>query len=232
MGSKAALWASNTLRKHWFYLLVQLVALVIACIWIPYSALPAPGFAVAVIAVLAAAMSVHPDMLPWQKFVWLLLIGAFLFTELRAISKDKTAMDQKALEDRGAQEKGFEGVRQKQNQDFKATAKSLETAIGGIQSTLKTTNRELNSLENATWNFAFEMNCESEKIKNGCASVWNRSSTDRENGSPKNRNAIMIYPLLKNWPKELEDPNGTPLAWDFAFFREPKSASILGLPRQ
>ena len=63
--------------------------------------LPAlPGFAVAVIAVLAAAMSVHPDMQPWQKFVWLLFIGAFLITELRAIRQDRITADLKALQDR------------------------------------------------------------------------------------------------------------------------------------
>jgi hypothetical protein len=111
--------------------------------WTPYEHLPSPGWAVAFIAVAAAAMSVHDEMLGWQKGIWLLIIGAFLITELRAISKDHIQSEARALADRKTQDAAFKGVRNTQDADFRATAQSLESAIQGIQSTLITANATL-----------------------------------------------------------------------------------------
>jgi hypothetical protein len=125
------------------FFVLELACIPLALWWIPYSHLPEPGWAVALIAGAAAAMSVHDDMKGWQKLIWLLVIGAFLITELRAIHKDRVDNDAKALEDRRAQDLAFKGVRDSQDADFKATAGGLEAAIGGIKSTLTTANTTL-----------------------------------------------------------------------------------------
>jgi hypothetical protein len=125
------------------FLVLELVCVPLALWWIPSSHLPEPGWAVAFIAGAAAAMSVHDEMKGWQKCIWLLVIGAFLITELRAIHKDRLDSDAKALADRQAQEVAFKGVRDAQDSDFSATAGGLKTAIRGIQSTLKTADSTL-----------------------------------------------------------------------------------------
>jgi hypothetical protein len=71
------------------FLALEFAFIPLALWWVPYKHLPSPGWAVAFIAVAAAAMSVHDEMRGWQKGIWLLIIGFFLITELRAISKDR-----------------------------------------------------------------------------------------------------------------------------------------------
>jgi len=114
----------NNTWKNRVFLVLELVLIPLAVWWAQYSHLPPPGWAVAVIAFAAAAMSVHDDLKDWQKGMWMLLIGAFLITELRSIRKD-----------RAAQDAAFASVRDTQNSDFNATAKGLSEAIAGIQST-------------------------------------------------------------------------------------------------
>lgn len=81
----------------------------------------------------AAALSLHKDPRGWQKALWLLLIGGFLWVELHAIRVDRAEADRHAEEERAAQEKNFSDVRTQQNKNFGTTAKTLETAISGIQ---------------------------------------------------------------------------------------------------
>ena len=81
------------LRQHSFFLLVQCVAAFCALYWWKWVLLPSPGYSVAVLAVLAAIMSLHQGMKPWQQAIWLLLIGGFLWIEFRAIDKDRTIND-------------------------------------------------------------------------------------------------------------------------------------------
>jgi hypothetical protein len=78
------------LRRHWFFNLVQFGAVAWAVVW--WRHLPVPGYAIGVLALLAAVMSVHIEagMLRWQKAFWMLLMGAFLVIEFRAINKDRS----------------------------------------------------------------------------------------------------------------------------------------------
>jgi hypothetical protein len=109
----------------------------------PYGHLPPSGWAVAFIALAAAAMSVHNDMKGWQKGIWMLIIGAFLVTELRAINKDRHDSERQVNLDRQNQYTAFEGIRAAQNSEFTVTANGLNAAISGIDSTLKTANATL-----------------------------------------------------------------------------------------
>jgi hypothetical protein len=132
----------HPIRNQAFFVL-ELACLPLALWWISYSHLPPPGWAVAFIAGAAAAMSVHDDMKGWQKGLWMLIIGAFLVTELRAIHKDRIEAQQQAIGDRNAQDGAFAAVRKTQNDDFSATALGLTTAIDGIKSTLTAANTTL-----------------------------------------------------------------------------------------
>jgi len=100
--------------------------------WMPYGHLPPSGWAVAFIALAAAAMSVHNDMKGWQKGIWMLIIGAFLVTELRAINKDRHDSERQVNLDRQNQYTAFEGIRAAQNSEFTVTANGLNAAISGI----------------------------------------------------------------------------------------------------
>lgn len=97
----------------------------------------------AILACVAAAMSVHGDMRKWQKVLWMLLIGALLVVELRAISHDRAETDAKSLAAAGEQQQQFKTIRDIQAGEFRTTAGGLETAIQGIQSTLKAANRTI-----------------------------------------------------------------------------------------
>jgi hypothetical protein len=127
--------------QHSIFLAVQIcVAGAICWFWFW---LPAPGWAVAILAGVAAAMSVHGKMRPWQKVFWMILIGVLLVIELRAISKDRADSDAKALADRKAQDDAFKIIQDAQKADFDNTTAGLDAAISGIQSTLGLTNQTL-----------------------------------------------------------------------------------------
>jgi hypothetical protein len=121
------------------FTLLEFACIPLVLWWIPYSHLPAPGWAVAFIAGAAAAMSVHDDMKGWQKGLWMLIIGAFLITELRAISKDRAEIQHQAIVDRQAQYSAFAVVLQKQNEQFAATGRGFSSTYTRVDGVLKTT---------------------------------------------------------------------------------------------
>ena len=147
-------------KKHWPYILLQIAALITFLCWIEWNRIPSPGVAVAIVAGLTAVMSVHPDLRPWQKFIYLVLIGAFLFTEFRAIRKDRyeNQQEQHALlekQQRGFEtiidetQQNFEATNHQAQEDFSATAEGLKSAylqsqrgfnatMGGISKSIDT----------------------------------------------------------------------------------------------
>jgi len=93
-------WTRRELKKHWFYWLCQTATLFVAVYWVPYLHLPLPGKAIAILAGLAALMSVHANMRPRHKFVYLALMALLLGIEFRAMRKDR---DEAAIAQRHAQ---------------------------------------------------------------------------------------------------------------------------------
>jgi hypothetical protein len=114
------------LRNHFLFYLSQLVAIGVAVYWLRN--LPVPGYAIGGLAVLAALMSIHPDIQPGHKVVWMLLIGLFLFIEFRAIDKDRTEFAD-AEADR----------RQQENKQFQHIADTLTDSIQQSQNQFATT---------------------------------------------------------------------------------------------
>jgi len=82
-------WLRWPCRRHWVYMCGQLVAIGLCVWWLPDAHLPWTGVAVAIIAVMAAMMSVHPRIRPVDKFVYLMVIALLLFVEFRAMYKDR-----------------------------------------------------------------------------------------------------------------------------------------------
>lgn len=148
---------SHLTFQHRLFLFGQL-CVAITCFYFWHNP-PLPGWAVALLAAAAAAMSIHAHMRPWQKAFWMVLIGALLVIELQAISKDRTDSEKNALKDRLAQDLLFKGVRDAQNADFKETAKGLERAIANsnaaITGTEKAFQMSKEAADNATGGNSF-----------------------------------------------------------------------------
>ena len=113
---------------------MQLVALVGAVYW--WRHLPVPGFAIGALAVLAAVMSVHGDMRPWQKAVWMLLIGAFLVLEFRAIDKDRAEYTAAEKVRRTEEREQFQDIANGINASIKQGAAQFDATISGMKGLL------------------------------------------------------------------------------------------------
>jgi len=82
------------MRREWnayrFYYLCHFATLIALGWWLSYKQhLPWTGVAIAILAVLAVLMSVHPDIRPRHKFIYFALMAALLITEFRAMRKDR-----------------------------------------------------------------------------------------------------------------------------------------------
>ena len=125
-------WTSILWKRHWFYLICQAASLGCWLWWLQKGHLPLPGYAIAIVAGLAAIMSVHPDPRPWQKFVYLLLIGGFLVTEFRAIRKDHDDSDTKQTAFFLEQQKGFKSISDESQKNFEETNKEAQKSFASI----------------------------------------------------------------------------------------------------
>jgi hypothetical protein len=146
--SKCTRWFFGRWWKHWFYLLCQLVAIYVVCLWIPYNHLPQTGSAVAIIAVLAALMSVHPNLRPGQKVLYLLLIAALLLIEFRAMYKDRADNEAKVMEERVKQQTEFGKIRSIQDDDFNKIAEGLKKAIDDSEKSISQNREQFNATMN------------------------------------------------------------------------------------
>ncbi|WP_158788606.1 hypothetical protein [Granulicella sp. L46] len=77
------------IKTYWPYFLCQLSILGSILWWVPYKRLPWAGVAIAVLAVLAALMSVHQNIRPRHKFIYFCLMAGLLLTEFRAMRRDR-----------------------------------------------------------------------------------------------------------------------------------------------
>jgi hypothetical protein len=138
-----ARWLSGVSVQHRIFTILQAgFALWLLYLWKHLPA--APGWAVAVLAVVAAAMSIHGEMRGWQKAIWMLLIGGLLVVELRTITKEKAESETKALADRAEQDARFADIRKAQDEDFKQTAEGLKEALRSVRQTLAQTRPRAN----------------------------------------------------------------------------------------
>jgi hypothetical protein len=99
---------------------------------------PAPGYAVGALAVVAGIMSMR-DIKILGKIIWAVLLVCLLITEFRAIDKDRADNEQKQKEFFEIQKKGFSEIATQVSQNFAATTKGLTTAINQSNGLLRTT---------------------------------------------------------------------------------------------
>lgn len=90
----------------WFFRSIQIASLALGFYWWLWK-LPVPGYAIGVLAVLAAVMSLHIEARVqwWDKSVWMLLMGAFLVLEFKAINEDRRIQDETHRNELAAQAK-------------------------------------------------------------------------------------------------------------------------------
>jgi hypothetical protein len=94
-------WAKTTIgrlrevnwRQRWFYVAAE--AAIICCSIYWWKHLPAPGWAVAVLAFGAALMTLRERMSEKEKAIWIVLLGVLLVIELRTISKERADQTEK-----------------------------------------------------------------------------------------------------------------------------------------
>jgi hypothetical protein len=143
-----SLWTSLS-RWHRFFLLTQ-VAVVICTSWWLFRTLPPPGFAIGVVALVAALMSVQEHMQGWQKAIWMILIGVLLIVEMRSIKVDRGRADAQVLQDRRAQDDNFRQLREQEGQEFEATLAGLKNqfsaTISGFDTSRRLENQHFGSL--------------------------------------------------------------------------------------
>jgi hypothetical protein len=128
-------------KSDWLFLAIQVAAAVWIDFW--WFHLPPPGYSVGVLAVLAAVMSVHGEMPPFQKVFWLLLIGAFLFLEFRAIDWDRVNIDARDALTRLEERSSFREILVEDQNHF---AQALQQNQAQFDRTL----RNMNSLSRKT----------------------------------------------------------------------------------
>lgn len=93
---------------------------------------PAPGYAIGALAVVAGIMSVREIKIA-GKISWVVLLVCLLITEFRAIDKDRADNQSQQKTFFAEQREGFHQIEEQANKDFSVTAKGLEGIIGEDQ---------------------------------------------------------------------------------------------------
>jgi hypothetical protein len=115
--------------------------------WIHYPRrLPNPGVAVLWIALVAAGMSIQPDIRGWQKAIWMIIIALLLIVETHAITKDRDENNKSVAADRKAQNDNFTEIRTAQEEAFRKTADGLKSAIAQSQQQFEGTMSKSNQI--------------------------------------------------------------------------------------
>ncbi|HTX77368.1 MAG TPA: hypothetical protein VMD29_14250, partial [Terracidiphilus sp.] len=131
-------WKEWEADKHWPYMVCQFATLAVVLWWIRRDCLPWPGVAVALIAILAALMSVEQGMKGRHKAVYFVLMAALLVTEFRAMRKDRDDSEQKQQAFFAQQKAGFEAISKQSDQNFQSTTKQaqhdFEVTAKGLES--------------------------------------------------------------------------------------------------
>jgi len=94
---------------------------------------PAPGYAIGLLAFLAAVMTVHLEMIPAHRFVWSVLLAAFLVIEIQAIRIDRAESVAKETARREDESDQFKKVLDAQNLTFAANQANFADAIGRLE---------------------------------------------------------------------------------------------------
>lgn len=140
--------------QQWTFLAAKIATT--ACVVYLWFHTPKPGVAVAILATVAAVVSVHSEMRPWQKSVWIVLIILLLQIERRAIILDRKLVDRETS-DRNAlfeallsdQRHIMLRIADSQQVRFDETMSRLQSATADVQKIGITAGKSLNVAEDA-----------------------------------------------------------------------------------
>jgi hypothetical protein len=103
--------------------------------------LPAPGYAITAMAVIAGVMALRPDMGGWEKSLWFVILLLFAGIEIRAISRDRKEQT-KTFSDIAAQLKVTVNQGTKAlsalNETIKEGRTHFDSTISGLTDSIKT----------------------------------------------------------------------------------------------
>jgi hypothetical protein len=142
-------WKEWEAEKHWPYMLCQITAFAASIWWIGRSHLPWPGVSVALIAVLAALMSIEREMRGRHKAVYFVLMAALLITEFRAMKKDREEGEQQQRTFFSQQQTAFQAIDNQAQQNFQSTTgqtqRNFEVTVQGLQQSYIESQRQFNA---------------------------------------------------------------------------------------
>jgi hypothetical protein len=173
----------------WFFRLTQIVSLTLFLYW--WWRLPVPGYAIGVLAVLAAMMSLHIEarMQWWDKAEWLLLMGAFLVTELNAINLDRAEQEKTHQCELKAQAKRdqatIDEILHSRNAQMAQNQRQFDQTLGKMgglakrsQDTLTEVGKILAPLDDLRVNIIFDIDCNSSKYMPYCRATIEKIGSD------------------------------------------------------
>lgn len=111
---------------------------------------PEPGKAVLLLAVVAAIVTIQPQMTDRQRLVWLMVVFILFGVEYRAIDRDRDVHDKEQADARAKEAQNFRGIGdgikqaiQESQRQFDATMKGMEGILGTNTEILGRANRTL-----------------------------------------------------------------------------------------
>jgi hypothetical protein len=117
------------------YFVFQIMFLVWSFLWWRYP--PAPGKAVLLLGVVAAIVTIQPQMTGIQRLVWLVVVFALFGVEYRAIDRDRYIHDKEQAEARTKETQNFQGIAggikqaiQESQKQFDATMNRSDQVMG------------------------------------------------------------------------------------------------------
>ena len=121
---------------------------------------PAPGYAIGTLAVVAGIMSVR-DIKVLGKMLWVVLLICMVNTEFRAIDDDRAESAEKQKAFFESQKSGFQSVTDQAKNNFDVTARSLQQAINGLNTSLDVATRTYRQTEAHVHSTHYFRSCES-----------------------------------------------------------------------
>lgn len=130
----------ESVSEAWHKKPVGVFLIYVFTIWLWYWGvhIPSPGRAVAVLAVVAAAMSLRGEMGGKEKLAWILLLFGFLFVELNALDEEEIVRSFQQAQAHSEQLKNFQVIGEGIKATITASDRNFKATMGGIDTTLKT----------------------------------------------------------------------------------------------
>jgi hypothetical protein len=138
--STARVWMSSVRQGQAVFTSLQILCALLALyLWLHT---PAPGYSVGCLAVVAVLMSLHADMHPAHKALWILVAGVLLIIEFRAINKDRKDNQEQQACIRAQEAQSFESILDQEKRNLAAISTQQEDSFRATVSMLIAAQRQ------------------------------------------------------------------------------------------